>query len=142
MTIYLPYPPSINKYWRHVGFRTLISREGRRFRKHVIEILASLGCKPLQGPLAVKVEVYPPDNRRRDLDNILKALFDALGHGKAYYDDSQIVELHVKKYEVTPGGKVHVVLRQVEKGESDGNSRLDSDQCARSDSWQFPPDSN
>jgi Holliday junction resolvase RusA-like endonuclease len=128
MILFLPYPPSVNKYWRHVGFRTLISREGRRFRKHVIAILASIGCKPIQGPLIAEVEVYPPDNRRRDLDNVLKALFDALGHGKAYYDDFQIVELHVKKCEIVPGGKVRVVLRQVEEEARGGNSRLDSDQ--------------
>ncbi len=28
----LPYPPSVNHYWRRVGDRTLISREGRKFR--------------------------------------------------------------------------------------------------------------
>ena len=63
----LPYPPSINHYWRRVGPRTLISREGRRFRERVLAILASHRVEPLVGPLAVEVEIYPPDNRRRPL---------------------------------------------------------------------------
>jgi len=45
----LPYPPSINHYWRRVGPRTLISREGRRFREHVMAILAALRVRPLSG---------------------------------------------------------------------------------------------
>ena len=40
MKIALPYPPSINRYWRRVGSRTLISREGRAFRRNVCALLA------------------------------------------------------------------------------------------------------
>jgi len=101
----LPYPPSINHYWRRVGPRTLISREGRRFRERVTGILAAEGVRPITGPLAVEVEVFPPDARRRDCDNTLKALLDALQHGGAYADDSQIVDLSIKKREPVQGGK-------------------------------------
>jgi Holliday junction resolvase RusA-like endonuclease len=107
----LPYPPSINHYWRRVGSRTLISREGRRFRQRVMAILAALGCEPLHGPLAVEVEVYPPDNRRRDIDNVQKALLDALQHGGAYLDDSQVVRLAIVKREPVVGGKTLVRIR-------------------------------
>jgi len=109
----LPYPPSINHYWRRVGTRTLISREGRRFRRDVIAILAALGVQPLAGPLFVRVDVYPPDRRRRDLDNVQKALFDALEHGGAYDDDSQIVKISLEKHEPTDGGKTNVLIRQL-----------------------------
>ena len=47
LEVELPYPPSINHYWRRVGARTLISREGRRFRREVIAILAAMGVQPL-----------------------------------------------------------------------------------------------
>ena len=63
----LPYPPSVNHYWRHYRGRTLISRGGRAFRDAVRAALAAAGTKPLSGPLAVAVEVYPPDRRRRDI---------------------------------------------------------------------------
>jgi Holliday junction resolvase RusA-like endonuclease len=109
----LPYPPSINHYWRRVGFRTLISREGRRFRERVMAILAARRVNPLAGPLAVEVDVYPPDNRRRDIDNVQKALLDALQHGGAYGDDSQVVRLAIAKREPVEGGKTVVRIRCV-----------------------------
>ncbi|MBI2930977.1 MAG: hypothetical protein HYY16_04950, partial [Planctomycetes bacterium] len=49
----LPFPPSVNHYYRHVGPRTLISREGRRFREEVCALLAAAGVDPMSGPLQV-----------------------------------------------------------------------------------------
>jgi Holliday junction resolvase RusA-like endonuclease len=63
-------------------------------------------------PVACRVTVCPPDNRKRDLDNILKALFDALQHAGVIEDDSQIRKLMVsfdRGFE--PG--VIVVLRRL-----------------------------
>jgi len=113
LEVELPYPPSINHYWRRVGHATLISREGRRFRAHVVAILRRLNVQPLAGALAVEVAVYPPDRRRRDIDNVQKALLDALGHGGAYGDDAQIVRLEITKKEPVEGGKSVVRIRCV-----------------------------
>jgi Holliday junction resolvase RusA-like endonuclease len=113
LEVTLPYPPSINHYWRRVGPKTLISREGRRFRQRVVAILARLGVEALAGPLAVDVEIHPPDNRRRDIDNLQKALLDALQHGGAYQDDSQIVRLAIEKRAPIAGGKALVRIRCV-----------------------------
>jgi crossover junction endodeoxyribonuclease RusA len=104
----LPYPPSLNHYYRTWQGRTLISRAGRAFREQVCAILAAWGVRRMCGRLAVTITVYPPDNRRRDLDNALKALLDALQHGGAYRDDSQIVRLEMEKREAVGSGKVHV----------------------------------
>ena len=68
----LPYPPSINTYWRHVGPRVLISANGRRYRRAVGDaVLLGIGAgqiaaEPLPGRLAVLVEAAPPDRRARD----------------------------------------------------------------------------
>jgi Holliday junction resolvase RusA-like endonuclease len=109
----LPYPPSVNHYWRRVGPKTLISREGRRFRERVIALLQARGVRALLGPLEVEVEAYPPDLRRHDLDNLQKALLDALQHGGAYLDDSQIVRLEIRKCLPVPGGKSVVRIRNI-----------------------------
>lgn len=106
----LPYPPSVNHYWRRVGPRTLISRGGRAFRSSVCAILAAQGVRPLRGPLAVSIELFPPDRRRRDVDNVMKSLLDALAHGGAYHDDSQVAWLTIQRRGVVPGGKVRVRL--------------------------------
>ena len=89
----LPYPPSVNHYWRRVGARTLISRQGRIFRESVCSLLALRRLHPLDGPLSIEIDVFPPDHRRRDIDNLLKSLLDALEAAGVYHNDSQIVEL-------------------------------------------------
>jgi Holliday junction resolvase RusA-like endonuclease len=94
-----------------VGPRTLVSRGGRLFRERVRALLAARRVTPLAGPLAVEVELYPPDRRRRDIDNALKALLDALQHGGAYADDGQVVRLTVSKRDPAEGGKALVRVR-------------------------------
>jgi len=109
----LPYPPSINHYWRRVGSRTLVSREGRRYRSRVCALLAAAGARPLEGRLCVEVTVCVPDRRRRDLDNVGKALLDALAHGGAYRDDSQIDRLVFERGPLTEGGRVLVQITEM-----------------------------
>jgi len=106
----LPFPPSINHLWRRVGNRTLLSKHGRAYRARVCALLR--GMKPLSGNLSVAIDMYPPDRRRRDVDNIQKSLLDALMHGGAYHDDSQISKLTIERREVFPGGKVMVRIDQ------------------------------
>jgi len=66
MMLTLPYPPSINHYWRRVGPRTLISREGRAFRRDVRALLAGGGARrpPSGGRIALCMDAFPSDRRR------------------------------------------------------------------------------
>ena len=102
----LDYPPSVNHYWRHVRGKTLISKAGRAYRT------AAMGLTQAQfdGPVAVSLDVMFPDRRRRDLDNVCKAVLDAIGYAGIYRDDSQIVELRVKRIGVEPPGCIDVVI--------------------------------
>ena len=109
----LPFPPSVNHYHRRVGPRTLISREGRRFRERVCAILAGLGVGGLQGPLHMEIELYPPNRQRIDIDNRQKALLDALQHGGLYADDSQIKKLNIEMCGCVRGGRTLVRLEEV-----------------------------
>ncbi len=110
----LPWPPSVNHYWRRVGNRTLISKEGHLFRKRVLATLSAQHIERMTGPLAVRVVAHPPDRRRRDLDNITKALLDALEHGGIYEDDSQIDRLTIERASVVKGGAVIVEINAIE----------------------------
>jgi crossover junction endodeoxyribonuclease RusA len=47
--------------------------------------------------LSVSILAYPPDRRKRDLDNVLKSLLDALMHAGVYSDDSQIDKLTISR---------------------------------------------
>ncbi len=110
----LPWPPSVNHYWRRVGNRTLISKEGRRFRKRVLATLSTQHIEPMTGSLAVRVVAHPPDRRRRDLDNIAKSLLDALEHGGVYEDDNQIDRLSIERASVVKGGAVIVEINAIQ----------------------------
>ncbi len=118
----LPWPPSVNHYWRRVGNRTLISKEGRRFRKRVLATLKTQHIEPMTGPLAVRVVAHPPDRRRRDLDNITKSLLDALEHGGIYEDDSQIDRLSIERASVVKGGAVIVEINAIEPHQTENQT--------------------
>lgn len=96
----LPFPPSLNHYYRHVGPRVLISREGRIYREKVAQMLGKR--EVFEGALSIELEFYPPDYRRRDLDNLLKCTFDTLQHAGVYRDDSQIAKLTAYKHQPLP----------------------------------------
>ena len=110
MLLILPWPPSVNHYYRQVGPRTLISREGRAFRRNVCALLGGGGSRkpPDRGRIALAMDAFPPDRRRRDLDNLLKCTQDSLAHAGVYEDDSQIDLLIVRRREPVKGGRAEV----------------------------------
>ena len=110
----LPFPPSVNHYWRHVGSRVLVSSRGRKYRSEVNSLLRRKKIKPLEGDLIVDITLRPPDRRRRDVDNYMKALLDAMQSGGVYLDDSQIVRLTIEKRDPMPkAGAVDVIVQGV-----------------------------
>lgn len=111
--IALPWPPSNNTYYRRVGAKTLISEKGRQYTRAVTQLcaVAKVACR--EGRLQVVITACPPDRRLRDLDNMLKGLLDALTHGGAWVDDSQIDDLRIVRGPVTSGGSVSVEIQEI-----------------------------
>ena len=131
----LPWPPTVNTYWRRVGTRMLISADGREFHRRVAQIL-KLRLKydgyevvygrlnPIDDRVAFSIQLFPPDQRRRDIDNIAKALLDSLQKCGVYHDDNQIDELHIRRCKVDklkyPSGAVNVqIIKREESDDAD-----------------------
>lgn len=98
INVTLPWPPSVNQYWRTFRNRMILSAAGREYRKLAVgQVLAQLKTVITlkDKPLRVTIEAWRPDNRRRDLDNLLKAALDALAYAGVYEDDSQIRDLRI-----------------------------------------------
>jgi crossover junction endodeoxyribonuclease RusA len=113
ITLTLPWPPSVNKYWRTFQGRMIISAEGRSYRKAVADqVLIQRGAKHYTGKLRVQIEAFRPDNRRRDLDNLLKAVLDGCTHAGVWEDDSNIVDLRIY-WADTVGGMLKVKVSEV-----------------------------
>ena len=111
----LPWPPSVNRYYRHVGPRVLISREGRRYRMMCVSRRGGVFPK-LEGKVKLTGEFYPPDARKRDLDNVLKCMIDSLVHAGLMRDDSQIKHIDVQMMSpVPPEGAVYIKLEEILK---------------------------
>lgn len=116
----LPYPPSLNTYYRHVGAKVLISERGRAYRSEVERLVralrsrGSLGPEALEGRLGLRVAMNPPDNRKRDIDNILKATLDALTHAGLWCDDSQVDRLTIERGACVRGGRLSVCVATID----------------------------
>ena len=72
----MPYPPSVNHYWRSYRGRVVLSAEGRAFREQVrapppeVATAPAMGGNgprkpPSGGRIALGMDAFPPDRRRR-----------------------------------------------------------------------------
>lgn len=107
----LPYPPSLNRLYRTVRGRPILSKEARQYRAAVQQQLAGIGLKASSSHVALSIALYRP-RRAGDADNTLKALLDAL-NGLLWVDDSQIVEIHLWRRDDKARPRVELLVEEV-----------------------------
>lgn len=106
MVVRLPFPPTVNHYYRNAVIRNAANPQPRRarirtpkamlFRDEVALVLRAERYAPLSGRLRFDAVFTRPDYRARDLDNLGKGLLDALQAAKVFLTDEQIVDLRFR----------------------------------------------
>jgi crossover junction endodeoxyribonuclease RusA len=112
----LPLPPSVNSYRTIFRNRMNISAAGRKYKADVSDYVNEYRVPKLgTARLEMKVVIYPRDKRKQDIDNRIKALWDALGDAGVFDDDEQIDVLIIERGEIKKGGGVLVMIDILDK---------------------------
>ena len=110
----LPYPPSVNRLWRFAGGRMYRSKV---YNDWAVEAERHIVHQPrvpiFTVPVFLELAVGRPDKRRRDLDNVNKAILDILQHLEVLEDDSLVHHLCSFWDEETVG--VRAIIRPIER---------------------------
>lgn len=93
-----------------------ISAAGRKYKEQVQDYVIEnrvpkLGSKRLE----MQVTIYPRDKRKQDIDNRIKALWDALGDAGVFDDDEQIDVLLIQRGEIRKGGGCLVMIEELDE---------------------------
>jgi len=104
--IELPWPPSVNHYKVIRKGKMILAQKVRDYFTECRFCVNSMYGKNLDSLLEITIELYPPDLRRRDIDNCIKPILDGMTYSKVWLDDSQIKAMHVYMKEKIKGGKV------------------------------------
>jgi len=73
------------------------------------KMMAEDNVKMIEGEVAITMYFYFNDKKRRDLDNLSKAILDAL-NGIAWKDDNQVTQLLAEKVYLPSPPYVHVMI--------------------------------
>ncbi len=93
----------------------MIAKTSRALKyRNDVYILAHTN-KTLFGRIYLHVIAYPPANGRYDLDNLLKALCDALEYAKVYKNDSQIDRIIIERGKIKTHGEIEVKINPISK---------------------------
>jgi crossover junction endodeoxyribonuclease RusA len=111
----LPYPPSVNNYYRKFRNIMVMSKAGRDFKEKVQDYVLDYRVPKLgKARLELTIWLYPPTRRQTDLDNRLKAILDSLQDAGVYDDDSQIDVLMIQRGKIIKDGGCTVFIEYAE----------------------------
>jgi len=116
--IFAPFPPSTNTLYPASGGRRHLSKKAAKYKTDVQWQLkrrySLLQLVTKENHLFCILDLYPPDKRRRDVDNYSKLLIDSFT-GLVFEDDSQIKKLLISWREVEAPGSVIITFGKLEQ---------------------------
>ena len=111
----LPFPPSNNTYYRRTSKGMRISEKGRSYKCQVKRCMSRYGLanESIASDVHLDIDVYPPDKRKRDLDNLFKGVFDSLTDCGYWIDDSQVKKLGATMKPVDPNPRIEIFINVI-----------------------------
>ncbi len=98
----------MNRMWRFVKNRPMLSREGRAWKEMAaLELMTQRGG--FKGPCYWRVSIQIPGTCKADIDNFCKGILDAMAAAEKSPDDRYLVDLRIRFYD---GEKVIITLRK------------------------------
>lgn len=112
LRLVLPWPPSVNTYYRAVPRGkiavNILSKQGREYKAKACAIINDRTFETMLGRLKVRYSFHAPDRRLRDIGNHIKAVDDVMQLAGVFKDDYQIDDQHLTRGGLFPGGAVVV----------------------------------
>lgn len=114
LNLTLPYPPSGNHAWKHTrAGKHYLTDKARDYYAEVAGIVRQRNRKlGIDSHVQVSCLLFPPDRRRRDMDNAWKVVGDALTKAGVWMDDSLIRKLVLQWSPPKTGGQVMVFVEE------------------------------
>lgn len=110
VTFHLPVPPSVNELFRNVpGKGRVKTRVYDDWRSHALTSIRLQQLAPIAGHVLIRLNIEMSGNRA-DLDNRVKAIFDAIVDAKLIHDDSLVTGFLVGKLPPV-NGLAHIEIR-------------------------------
>ncbi len=111
----IPYPRklSVNRYLSRtktgVHKNPLVARYNAEVF-YIVRLLPRFEGKKIN----LSIQVFPPDNRKMDLDNCLKVVLDALQYAGLFNNDNQVDGLYVRRCEIVENGRLDIVVKELQ----------------------------
>lgn len=114
VSLCIPFPPSANGLFRNVPGQGRVKTE--KYKDWLLKagLIASSQLKRderIEGPYSLRMRAYRPDNRRRDLSNLMKATEDLIVALGVVEDESlcQLIEVEWASERMFEGIKVWLI---------------------------------
>ena len=132
VSILLPFPPTVNTYFTVSHGRKILSDRGRTYQAMcaaMVDAQRRHGYIPngtvFTDDVAVEITIRPPDRRKRDLDNLLKAALDAITNAHVWNGDSQVKQILARWGERTENGSANVKIMALDEVRIDEKEKDD-----------------
>lgn len=111
----LPFPPSVNNMHTVVRGRKIVSKAYRGWKDEAAWAAKLAKVERMSGPVDIAIEIVAPDRRRRDCDNAIKPVVDALVSARLIDGDDARFVRKVSSEWVSVGPACRVTIRPIER---------------------------